>query len=218
MSSSSPSPALVLFARGVIARLAFWETLTLAVQESWGGPGAKEKRTWMAGVLVDMFEETLSKNNPASASTDDSRRVDPEDIEDTLLQIMADEFEVHVEDGSAEMLGKDIVRLWDAITNPANAGAMTSPSAGEKMVQEWESRADKTKGRKVQAHYQEATEEEEGDWEDEDEEEDDADNDVSMSQIAAIDEAPQLIDHGHSRREPEVDEDGFTLVSSRRKR
>ncbi|KAJ3985595.1 Pre-rRNA-processing protein TSR2-domain-containing protein [Lentinula detonsa] len=210
MSSAPPSPALVLFARGVIARLAIWETLTLAVQESWGGPGAAEKRTWMAGVLVDMFEEKQSKNNSGSSAHDDPR-VDPEDVEDTLLQIMADEFEVHVEDGSAEILGKDIVRLWGAIINSADTGSRISSSASEKMVQEWESRAEITKGRKVHAHYQEAIEED-GDWEDDDSDDDDEDNDLPMA------EAPQLIDHDHSRREPEVDEDGFTLVSSRRKR
>ncbi|KAJ4479935.1 Pre-rRNA-processing protein TSR2-domain-containing protein [Lentinula aciculospora] len=208
MSSSPPSPALVLFARGVMARLATWETLILAVQESWGGPGAKEKRTWMAGVLVDMFEQKQSKLNSASPSTDDSY-VEAEDIEDTLLQIMADEFEVHVEDGSAESLGKDIVRLWDAIMRSSTA----TPSAGELFVQEWETRAENTKGRKVQAHYQEVVEED-GDWEDEDGDEEDEDSDQPKDQ----DEAPQLINHNPGRREPEVDEDGFTVVSSRRKR
>ena len=60
------------------------------------------------------------------------------------------------------------------------------------------------------------TEEEEMDEEDdgEDEEEGDDDGDDKMDQ----DEAPQLIDHTQSKREPEVDEDGFTLVSNRRRR
>ncbi|KAH7873307.1 Pre-rRNA-processing protein TSR2-domain-containing protein, partial [Lentinula edodes] len=211
--SSAPSPSLVLFARGVIARLALWETLTLAVQESWGGPGAKEKRTWMAGVVVDMFEEKQSKTNSASSSNVDSR-VEPEDIEDTLLQIMADEFEVHVEDGSAETLGKDIVQLWDAIINSASPSSTTiTHSEGEKKVQEWESRVESAKGRKIQAHYQEAVEED-GDWEDDDSEGDDEDGDHPMDE----DEVPHLIDSNRGQRKPEVDEDGFTLVSSRRKR
>ncbi|KIK63216.1 hypothetical protein GYMLUDRAFT_163801 [Collybiopsis luxurians FD-317 M1] len=205
-SSTSPSPALILFARGVIARLATWETLSLAVQESWGGPGAKEKRTWMSGVLVDMFEEKQAKQSSSSSSKNDTR-IDPEYVEDTLLQIMADEFEVHVEDGSAEALGKDIVRLWDLIMGQA---ASTESTVGEKMVQEWEARAERTKGRKIQAQFEEAPEEE-GDWEDDDGEDEDEDGDVLMEQ----DEAPQLIDR---RKEPEVDEDGFTLVSHRRKR
>ncbi|KAE9403662.1 hypothetical protein BT96DRAFT_1016890 [Gymnopus androsaceus JB14] len=172
---STPSSTVILFARGVIARLSLWETLTLAVQESWGGPGAKEKRTWMAGVLVDLFEEKQAKNtNPNSNS---SSHVDPEDVEDMLLQIMADEFEVHVEDGTAETLGKDLVRLWDLIMGQPENGA------GDKMVQEWETRADRTKGRKIQVQVQE-TAEEEGEWEDDGEEDGDEEEE----------EAPQLID------------------------
>ncbi|KAJ3808832.1 Pre-rRNA-processing protein TSR2-domain-containing protein [Lentinula lateritia] len=210
--SSAPSLSLVLFARGVIARLALWETLALAVQESWGGPGAKEKRTWMAGVVVDMFEEKQSKTNSASSPNVDSR-VEPEDIEDTLLQIMADEFEVHVEDGSAETLGKDIVQLWNAIINSASTGSTAIDySEGEKMVQEWESHAESAKGRKIQAHYQEAVEED-GDWEDDNNEGDDEDGDHPTDE----DEAPPLIDSNRGQRKPEIDEDGFTLVSSRRK-
>ncbi|KAF9067199.1 Pre-rRNA-processing protein TSR2-domain-containing protein, partial [Rhodocollybia butyracea] len=209
-SSSSPSPAMVLFARGVIARLAIWETLTVAVQESWGGPGAKEKRTWMAGVLVDMFEEKQSKTTSSSTPSTDNSHVDPEDIEDTVLQIMADEFEVRVEDGSAEILGRDITRLWHAIMGQAAGAASMTTFPGEKMVQEWEERAEHTKGRKVQVQVQE-TAEEEGEWEDDDDEDEEEDDNEPME-----DEAPQLIDQSKNR-EPVVDEDGFTLVSKRRR-
>jgi len=193
---SAPSPALILFARGVIARLSIWETLTLAVQESWGGPGAKEKRTWMAGVLVDLFEEKQAKNTNASSP-------DPDDVEDMLLQIMADEFEVHVEDGTAEHLGKDLIHLWVVIM-----GQPENTSSGEKMVQEWEARAERTKGRKIHVEIQD-TPEEEGEWEDDDGEEED-------EQMEESEEAPPLIDHTKGSKEPEVDEDGFTMVKRRR--
>ena len=48
--------SLVAFARGVIARLAVWPVLRLAVQENWGGPKAEDKRTWLAPEIVDAFE------------------------------------------------------------------------------------------------------------------------------------------------------------------
>ncbi|KAF5375609.1 hypothetical protein D9757_008543 [Collybiopsis confluens] len=205
MSSTTLSPALVLFARGVIARLALWETLTLAVQESWGGPGAKEKRTWMAGVVVDIFEENQSNRTSSGAGSSGESKIDPEYVEDTLLQIMADEFEVHIEDDSAEALGKDIVRLWEVII-----GQSAATTVAEKMVEDWESRAERTKGRKIQAHFEE-TPEEEGEWEDDDSNEDE---DGEEEPVEHNHEAPQLIDR---KKEPEVDEDGFTLVSRRRR-
>ncbi|KAJ7695848.1 hypothetical protein B0H14DRAFT_3041425 [Mycena olivaceomarginata] len=85
-----PPPSSVLFARGVLARLETWDTLRLAVQEG-GGPGAPQKRTWLASVLVDAFEET--------APPDDQ-------------YVLADEFDTDLEDGSAEPVALDIVR-WD---------------------------------------------------------------------------------------------------------
>ncbi|KAF8189647.1 hypothetical protein BJ912DRAFT_966012 [Pholiota molesta] len=59
---TAPPPSSVLFARGVIARLAIWSTLRIAVQENWGGPDAAAKRTWLASeilllqVMADEFE------------------------------------------------------------------------------------------------------------------------------------------------------------------
>ena len=55
--AAAPAPASVLFARGVIARLALWPALRIAVEQGWGGPESAEKRTWIASVIVDSFEE-----------------------------------------------------------------------------------------------------------------------------------------------------------------
>ena len=63
-SQPIPEPHPVLFARGVIARLAFWPTLKLAIAESWGGPESAQKRTWMASVIVDAFDPTESSEVP----------------------------------------------------------------------------------------------------------------------------------------------------------
>src|SRR5258707_8774875 len=96
-TESTPSTASILFARGVIARLAIWATLRIAIQENWGGPHGPAKRTWLASTIVDFFEN--QKTNP------------PDDlyIEEMLLQVMMDEFDTIVDDGSAEGVAGDIV-------------------------------------------------------------------------------------------------------------
>lgn len=103
MSNPSPSSSASLsFAKGVIARLALWPALRIAVQNSWGGPDSTQKRTWIASVIVDTFEE---QNTPPDA----------EYIEEMLLQIMDDEFETVIEDESVESVAKDITKLWTDI-------------------------------------------------------------------------------------------------------
>jgi len=87
-------------------------------------------------------------------------------------------------------------------------GQPENTSSGEKMVQEWEARAERTKGRKIHVEIQD-TPEEEGEWEDDDGEEED-------EQMEESEEAPPLIDHTKGSKEPEVDEDGFTMVKRRR--
>ncbi|KIM42621.1 hypothetical protein M413DRAFT_26650 [Hebeloma cylindrosporum] len=186
---TAPPPTSVLFARGVIARLAIWTTLRIAVQENWGGPNAAAKRTWLASVIVDAFEEQI----PAP---------DDQYIEELLLQVMSDEFEAEVEDGSAESVGRDIVQMWDE-----------TRVGKQDLVLKFEDLADKAKGRKPNAQEKVVSDDEE-DWEDEDGEEDDDEEEDG-------DEAPQLIERTIPRSTPtgpEVDEDGFTLVKGKSRR
>ncbi|KAH8115741.1 Pre-rRNA-processing protein TSR2-domain-containing protein [Phellopilus nigrolimitatus] len=188
--ASAPEPSLVLFARGVIARLSVWPALRLAVEQSWGGPESAQKRTWMASVIVDAFDPSESTETP-----------DIDYIEDTLLQIMADEFDAVLEDGSAEAVAKDIVKLWTDVRD----------AKGKETVESWENQARKIKGKKVasQEVVDENAEfdEESGsddDWEDEEKETD-------------VDEAPQLLDSLEQKRRegPTVDDDGFTIVKGK---
>ncbi|CAA7268688.1 unnamed protein product [Cyclocybe aegerita] len=187
MSSEStiPPPSSVIFARGVIARLAVWATLRLAVQEGWGGPDSAAKRTWLASVIVDSFEEQI----PAP---------DDQYVEEQLLQIMADEFETVIEDGSAETVAQDIVKIWDETRIGKQA-----------LVLQFEELAEKVKGKRPNAQ-EKVVSDDEGDWEDDDGEDDEDE-----------DEAPRLLEHPPPRpppREPEVDEDGFTMVKGKGQR
>ncbi|KAJ7288182.1 Pre-rRNA-processing protein TSR2-domain-containing protein [Mycena rebaudengoi] len=177
---SAPPPSSVLFARGVIARLAVWDTLRLAVQEGWGGPSAAQKRTWLASVIVDAFEETVPTP-------------DDQYVEEILLQVLADEFDTNLDDGSAELVALDMVRLWDE-----------TRGGKEELVLKFEAKADGLRGKRAAAQETPSTVEE---WEDEAEDSDEEEG-----------EAPQLMEPSEPRRprdEPEVDEDGFTLVKGK---
>ncbi|KAG6329858.1 hypothetical protein ID866_9231 [Astraeus odoratus] len=211
---SSPSPIVVLFARGVLARLALWPALRIAVHNSWGGPESAEKRRWLAGVLVDLFEEHAPQTSapapalpPASRSGSTSAGStaslgglpDAYYVEEVLLQIMNDEFEVVLEDNSAFDVARDVVGLWADVCGGRDA-----------LVKEWEGQAESVKGKvpNVQEGAGSGS-----DWEDLDDDEggEGEDSDVDMEGGEGQDVVPQLLDH-RSKGEPEVDEEGFTTV------
>jgi pre-rRNA-processing protein TSR2 len=198
-SNAPPPPSSVLFARGVIARLALWPALQIAVGNGWGGPESHAKRTWLASVLVDAFE--------SQTPTPDTLFV-----EDTLLQVMSDEFETVLEDGSAEAVAEDVVKLWE--------DACVGHAAG---VEELERRVAALGGRGVQAVQapggcddDDDSDDGEEDEEEEEDGEDGGEDDAIDEDAAENNEVPQLIgQHVQARTEPVVDEDGFTLVQAK---
>lgn len=184
---TSPPASSVLFARGVIARLATWAILQIAVKESWGGPGASSKRTWLASIIVDSFEE----QTPIP---------DDQYIEELLLQVMSDEFETVIEDGSAEGVAQDIVRLWNE-----------TRTEKEDLVRKFEELAEKVRG-KIPNIQEQVVSDDDDDWDDDDEEEDEGE---------VEEEVPSLVERPASKqvsKEPEIDEDGFTLVKGKARR
>lgn len=189
-TATPPDLSLVLLARGAIARLEIWPTLRLAVDEAWGGPDSAQKRTWIVSVIVDAFDPAESQEPP-----------DEDYIEDMLLQMMADEFDTVLEDDSAQGVAKDIMKLWNTI----------STADGLQLVQSWETQAQKMKGKKIASQRvvdeTEETDGESGSSDGEDEGEMEVDDE----------EAPKLLDRRarREREEPEVDEDGFTLVKGK---
>ncbi|KAI0739315.1 Pre-rRNA-processing protein TSR2-domain-containing protein [Irpex lacteus] len=182
--TAPPSPASVLFARGVIARLATWPALRIAVDQNWGGSDSASKRTWLASVIVDAFE-------------DEDPKPDVSYVEITLLQVMEDEFDAVLEDGSAEVVARDIVKLWADVQGGSDA-----------LVKQLEEQADKSKGKKIQVEEALA---DASDWEDESGEDSEGEDE---------DEVPMLVEPETkpAKPEPEVDEDGFTTVKGKGKR
>ena len=188
-----PNPSLILFARGVIARLELWPALRIAVEQNWGGPSSRDKRRWLASSIVDAFDDDDDNN----ASTPDA-----EYVALMLAQVLEDEFDASFEDGSVEGVAADIVALW---------------GAGEDVVRQWERKAEGVRGKKVDVR--EVRGEEDGD-ENGDEDEDAWEDEESDGEEGG--EAPQLMPAAAEvqrlvKPQPVTDEDGFTLVQKGRR-
>ena len=199
-------PHTILFARGTLARLALWPALRLAVHASWGGPASTEKQRWLAGVLVDQFEPFIvAPPTPLpTPSRTGSAPPPPDDVyvEELLLQIMADEFDVALEDDSAAAVAKDIVKLFEAVC-----------AGDETFVKELEAQADKVKGKVPK--YEMGVGSESGSGSEREDEDEDGEGEESEGEPA-----PQLLNHSEprTREEPQVDEEGFTMVKTKGRR
>lgn len=83
---------------GVSLCLYNWEILSTAVTSYWGGSESGEKRDWLCGFMCDLIQEMPL--------------ISVEEIEGVLLQVMEDEFNVIVEDGSVEEVARKIITLY----------------------------------------------------------------------------------------------------------
>lgn len=192
--------------------LNLWPALTLAVQNNWGGPDSADKRDWFAGEVADQFPP-FSNSNAATASAttttngqqsqggaqEQKEEPDAEYLEELILQVMLDEFEVNVDDDTAFDVATEIVRLRGQC-------ARGNFEEVDRLLARWQAR----KGEKV--HFKHGEDQDaETDWED-----DDDDNDVSDDEM---DEAPALVEAAPPKKDkapPEVDDDGFTKVTRKR--
>jgi pre-rRNA-processing protein TSR2 len=201
------TPEILLFARGVLALLDLWPALTIAVREEWGGPSSGEKKTWLASEIIDTFENGAVVVTPAGPALDAAAQVaepplDVDQLADLLAQVMSDEFEAAIEDGSVEPLAADILRVWRDVLTPSERTAEETVSALERKAAEVSRTgvAATSGGGPVDENGEEVSD---SDSEDEDDD----------------DEAPQLVDSApREHQEPVVDDDGFTLVQKPRRR
>jgi len=221
MSQPEPptSPTILLFARGVIALLDLWPALTIAVTEQWGGPDSLAKKTWLASIIIDEFESHAtflpSPNTTASPSSSTAPRVDPttatkppldhDDLAESLNQVMSDEFEANIEDGSIDAVSADIIRLWRDILS----------ATPEAIVEALERKAGEVRRSGVQATKG-------GDMVEVDDDEDTSGSGREDEvDVMEIDETPQPVPRDtekEERTEPVVDDDGFTLVQGKGRR
>lgn len=161
------------FELGVACAVFLWDDLSTAVASGWGGPESAEKREWLAGTIVDLF---------------DGQEVATEDIEYRILNVMIDEFDVTVETGTAYDVAQVIIKVYQEC---AQDNYTTVQALFNRYQQQEQQPA-----RSVTVK----DDDDEGDDENDYEEEDD-------DMVDAIE-----VDDSKKKNEPEVDEDGFTIV------
>lgn len=179
------------FDLSIALTLATWSALTLAVQNLWGGPQSAEKRDWFAGAISELIESTPD--------------ADVEYVEQFLLQVMNDEFDIHIDDGSGEEIAAKIVGLRK-LTLQGNFTMV------DDMLARWQERQSRGGGTLQFRHVERRDEDDETDWDSDDKEDNSADEDVEMEQ------APPLVKIPKEKVQPTVDDDGFTEVVGKRRR
>lgn len=148
-----------------------------------------------------MFPSFVDLAKPRKPSQKDlPQEPEADDVEATLLQVMWDEFETNVDDDSEVEVAERIMK------------ARAQCAAGSfEFVEDLRRRWLATKGKTVQVEVAD-TGDQETDWEsDDDDEGSEEDEDVQM------DEAPALVAAPKERPPPEVDEDGFTKVTRKKR-
>ncbi|OTA92789.1 hypothetical protein M434DRAFT_31545 [Hypoxylon sp. CO27-5] len=195
----TPEARQLQFEQGVAISLHLWLSLTVAVQNNLGGPASEDKRDWFAGAIVDMFPSFVDLAKPRKPSQKIPQDPDAEDVEATLLQVMWDEFETNVDDESEIEVAERIMK----------ARAMCA--AGDfAFVEDLRRRWLDTKGKTVKVQEVDGGDQE-TDWESDGNEESEEEDDVDM------DDAPALVAAPKERPPPEVDEDGFTKVTRKKR-
>lgn len=187
-SSSTSSPASAKIDLLISLQLHSWPALTLAIQNHWGGPTSADKRDWFAGAV----SELLANGEVA----------DVEDLEEVLIQVMLDEFEVVVDDDSPAEIAASIMKGRQRILQ----GDLSDV---DRMLARWEEQQKKGHEKLVFQRVEEKDDGQDTDWESSDEEEEDAE----------MEDAPQLVSAiKQEKPAPEVDEDGFVKVVGKKKR
>jgi len=157
------------------------------VVNNWGGPDSKDKREWFAQTTIDLLNQ-----NPDA---------DLEWIEEFLLNAMLDVFEVNVDDESGYEVAEQIIRL----RKDCSKGDFREVQA---MQEKWDRKGGEDIGKLFEKKERnEEDDETDGSEEDSDEE---GNEDVDM------DEAPPLV-RVKEPIVPEVDEDGFTKVTKKKR-
>ena len=181
------------FDHGIWYILSLWPALHVACQNNWGGPDSSDKKDWFAGSVSDLFAQRSD--------------TDHEDLVEFLLQIMQDEFDCNVEDDSEEEVASNILVLRRRLVEDGDLSVV------REVEQRWRNRGQKKVEVQVIDNEAEEVDDDDVEWEGFEDE----DGDVEMT--AAEDIVPDLVPALKKEKpEPEVDEDGFTKVVSKKKR
>ena len=187
-TTSGPSPAAGKVDLLISLHLHSWPALTLAIQNHWGGPASNDKRDWLAGAVSDL----LTNGEVADA----------EDLEEVLIQVMLDEFEVVVNDDTPAEIAARIIGGRQRILQGDYAEV-------DQMLARWEEKRQKGPEKLSFQSVEEKDGDQDTDWESNEEGEEDVDMDEAPQPVAA----PK-----QEKQEPEVDEEGFIKVIGKKKR
>ncbi|KAL1926860.1 hypothetical protein VTP01DRAFT_5506 [Rhizomucor pusillus] len=181
-------PNKLAFEEGVTYIFKAWTALKLAVEQEWGGIESAEKRDWMIETIVDYFGKH-------------GKKLDVDDVEPILEQIMADEFQTILEDDSAYQVAKHLVELFRQCIqgNFTEVERLRAKYGGQRQQ-------DAT----TSSMQQPGDDSDEDDDDDDDIEDDDDNEDEDME----MDEAGP----SNSKQEPEIDDDGFQTVRYNKRR
>lgn len=128
-----------------------------------------------------------------------------------LLQVLEDEFECELDDGSEVVVAREIVRLRAACLR-GETGEV------EGMYKRWMENKGRREEEEERLRRLQVVEHRHGEGDEEDDEEDsedeeDEDEDVEMGEEDDV--AASVTQPRRQRQEPEVDEEGFTMVKKR---
>lgn len=180
------------FDLSIALTLSAWPALTLAVQNSWGGPQSSEKRDWFAGAISELIESTPN--------------ADVEYVEEFLLQVMYDEFEINIEDGSGEEIASKIIGL-------RKMTLQGDFSMVDEMYNRWQERQNRGGGTVSFKHVERAEEADDTDWDS-----GDMDDEDSADEAMEVDLAPSIVKVPREKPKPKIDNDGFIEVVGKKKR
>jgi pre-rRNA-processing protein TSR2 len=156
------------------------------VTNQWGGPDSSSKREWFASQTIDLLNETPD--------------ADAEWLEEFLLNVMLDEFDVNVDDESGFEVAEQIMRIK---TNCMKGNF----EEVARLKENWDARSS---GEDLGKVFEKRERSEEDDETSGSDEEEDGGMDIDM------DEAPALV-RVREPVVPEVDEDGFTKVTKKKR-
>jgi len=214
-STPPTSPTILLFARGVWSLFHLWPALRLAVAEQWGGDDSAEKRVWFISTIVDEFEDKAALSTTASSSTPSASTgllppptgLDLDSLADILYDIILDEFSIDLEDDSPVMISKRLLQLWSDASRGLEAEIVKLEEEEAKMSKK---KVVASKGANEEGEDDDGSDSESGG----DEEETGGAGGERMEGVEEETAAPALVER---RAEPEVDDDGFTMVKKGKK-
>lgn len=190
-----PTPAQLqtTLDNGIWYALSLWPALHLACQNNWGGEATLDKKDWFAGHLSELLTQRPD--------------TDEDDLAEVLCQVMGDEFDCNVEDESETEVARTIMRLRKSLVEER------SLEVGRELERRWRNRGQMKMNIQVVDNEAEEEDDDEEEWNGFADGDGDVDMDVGEDAVPSL--VPAVV---REKVVPEVDEDGFTKVPSKKKR